>query len=163
MDGEDARNGGHGTAPRRIVAAHDGAGNAVIAVDEPAPKLATGARTEIWQVWAADGPPRLGDGDPPADPTFFPAPGGTRVYVSDMPPDRGPVEVGERMHSTATIDFVFVVHGRVCLIQGDGTEVTLEPGECLVQTGTLHAWRNPGTEPARVIFFLLGTEEPELV
>ncbi|MGE0066506.1 MAG: cupin domain-containing protein [Solirubrobacterales bacterium] len=147
-----------GSSPRRIVAAHDAAGKATITADEPAPKLATESGMDVWQVWAADGQPRLGDGDPPAEPSFFPAPNGSRVYVSDMAADGGRVDVSGRMHATATIDFAFVVSGSVCLTQGDGTEVTLNPGECLIQTGTLHGWHNPGSEPARVVFVLLGAE-----
>ena len=30
----------------------------------------------------------------------------------------------------------------------DGAEVTLSPGDTVVQNGTRHRWRNPGTEPA---------------
>jgi mannose-6-phosphate isomerase-like protein (cupin superfamily) len=149
-----------GTAPRRVVAAHDQRGEPVFAAVEEAPKLDAGMRMEVWAIWASDGEPRIGDGDPDSLPSFFPGPGGTRVFVSDVPPDGGPVDLAPRMHSTETIDFAFVLSGSLCLTQGDGTEVSLDPGDCVVQTGTEHAWHNPGTEPARVAFVLLGAAAP---
>jgi mannose-6-phosphate isomerase-like protein (cupin superfamily) len=128
----------------------------VFAAIEEAPKRDAGMPMDVWQIWASDGALRLGDGAPECESTFFPAPGGTRVFVSDIPPDEGFVDLRTRMHSTETIDFAFVLSGSVCLTQGDGTEVSLDPGDCIVQTGTEHAWHNPGIAPARIVFVLLG-------
>ena len=48
------------------------------------------------------------------------------------------------------------VHGKLILIMEDGTEILLEnAGDVVVQRGTLHAWRNPGPEWARVITVVL--------
>ena len=38
----------------------------------------------------------------------------------------------------------------------DGAQVTLEPGDTVVQNGTRHAWRNPFDEPATFVVTLVG-------
>ena len=37
-----------------------------------------------------------------------------------------------------------------------GAQVTLEPGDTVVQNGTRHAWRNPFDEPATFVVVLVG-------
>ena len=51
------------------------------------------------------------------------------------------------MHTTATIDFEVVLEGEVWLELDDGEEVHLRVGDCVVQNGTRHAWRNRGLWP----------------
>jgi len=60
------------------------------------------------------------------------------------------------MHTTPTIDYGVVLTGRVVLDLGDGVSTDLGIGDVVVQNGTRHAWRNPGTEPATVFFVLMG-------
>jgi mannose-6-phosphate isomerase-like protein (cupin superfamily) len=43
-----------------------------------------------------------------------------------------------------------VVSGQVTLTVG-GSEVTLGPGDTVVQQGTPHDWRNRGTEPCVLV------------
>jgi hypothetical protein len=38
----------------------------------------------------------------------------------------------------------------------DGAEVTLHPGDTVVQNGTRHRWRNLGDTPARLALFICG-------
>ena len=40
----------------------------------------------------------------------------------------------------------------------DGASVELGPGDTVVQNGTRHAWRNPYSEPCRMVVFLVGAE-----
>lgn len=61
------------------------------------------------------------------------------------------------MHSTDSVDFGFVFSGEITLIQGDGSEVTLVPGDVMVQNGAKHAWENRGSEPCMICFVVLGT------
>jgi mannose-6-phosphate isomerase-like protein (cupin superfamily) len=144
-----------GPPPRRIVCAIDPDGADVVAADGPAPAV-EGLGFSIWRIWAADGPPAIGDPDPAHGPDFFPPPGGSRLYVSEMPVDATPIDPSTRLHATATVDFAIVISGRVRMFQGDGTEVEVGPGEIVVQPGTEHAWENPGPDVARVAFVLLG-------
>jgi quercetin dioxygenase-like cupin family protein len=59
-------------------------------------------------------------------------------------------------HRTDSIDMLYVASGQIVLTLDDGAEVTLNPGDTVVQNGTRHAWRNPGSEPAVVVGVLLG-------
>ena len=58
------------------------------------------------------------------------------------------------MHVTETIDYVVVISGELNLVLDD-SEVPLRPGDCLVQRGTSHAWRNTGTGPCRLAAILI--------
>jgi quercetin dioxygenase-like cupin family protein len=139
------------TPPRRILTGIDERGNSVFAKVEQAPALSFGIPS--WSIWGSDGPLAVGEAEPGFAPSLFPGVGGVRVFVSEMPPgDERP----SRLHASDTVDFVFVLSGTVWLQQGDRTELELRPGDCVVQTGTLHAWRNRGPEPARLAFVLLG-------
>ena len=60
------------------------------------------------------------------------------------------------MHTTDTIDFEVVLEGTIVLELDDGAEVTLHPGDTVVQNGTRHRWKNPGDKPARLALFMCG-------
>lgn len=62
------------------------------------------------------------------------------------------------MHTTPTVDFGTVVKGDIVLELDDGEQIALKAGDTVVQQGTRHAWRNPGTEPATVSFVMLGAK-----
>ena len=66
------------------------------------------------------------------------------------------------MHRTKTLDYVVVIEGEMVLILDD-SEVTLKPGDVVVQRGTDHAWENRG-DAARAAFFHIDAEfSPELL
>jgi hypothetical protein len=52
------------------------------------------------------------------------------------------------LHDTLTVDLIVVVEGEVLLVWPGGVETKLELGDCLVQGGNLHGWRNASTNPA---------------
>ena len=60
------------------------------------------------------------------------------------------------MHTTDTIDFEVILAGSCMLELDDGAEVTLNVGDTVVQNGTRHRWKNPGTEPCHLAVFLIG-------
>jgi mannose-6-phosphate isomerase-like protein (cupin superfamily) len=62
------------------------------------------------------------------------------------------------MHTTDTIDYGIIIDGEVYLELDDGAEVHLEPGDCVAQDGTRHAWRNRGSEPCAIAFVMIGAE-----
>jgi len=62
------------------------------------------------------------------------------------------------MHTTDTIDYGVVVSGEIWLELDDGAEVHLEPGDCVVQNGTRHAWRNKGSEPCTMAAVMVGAK-----
>jgi quercetin dioxygenase-like cupin family protein len=61
------------------------------------------------------------------------------------------------MHTTDTIDFEYIISGEVWLELDDGVLVHLRAGDTVVQNGTRHAWRNKGSEPCRIVVFMVGT------
>jgi hypothetical protein len=91
-----------------------------------------------------------------ADPSFDPRaadaeqadaqPGLAELFESDNP----------GMHTTPTIDYALVLDGEITLELDDGKLVPLAQGDVVVQNGTRHAWRNPGSEPATIAFFTFG-------
>jgi mannose-6-phosphate isomerase-like protein (cupin superfamily) len=160
---------------RLVVTGHDPHGKAVVASDTAVPPITLAAMpgAEFHRLWGADSAQTYPDaGAPPSAPAYFPPVGGFRfglftippVGVSDYPDDMeaamadveaklpglmSHMEIDDPgMHTTDTTDFEIVLSGTVILELDDGVEVTLSPGDTVVQNGTRHRWRNPGTEPA---------------
>ena len=119
----------------------------------------------------------------------FPGPGGTNFRLISYPPRRPPgykpppgatLESGlqeltdkvggmgehfERdgkapgMHTTDTIDYGVVVRGEMTLELDDGKIVILKQGDCIVQNGTRHRWRNAlEGEPCLMAFVSVGAK-----
>jgi uncharacterized cupin superfamily protein len=97
-----------------------------------------------------------------------PPPGGSAWRVFEVPPDAqmreamknavGRIEGMEAdgFHTTQTIDYVMVLEGEISL-ELDTGEVLLKPGDCVVQRGTRHAWRNRNDVPVRMAAVMLST------
>ncbi len=62
------------------------------------------------------------------------------------------------MHTTDTVDFDVVLFGEVVLELDGGAEVALKAGDCVIQNGTRHAWRNQSSEKCVIAFSLLGAD-----
>ena len=60
------------------------------------------------------------------------------------------------MHTSDTIDYGVVVRGEMTLELDDGQLVHLRQGDCIVQNGTRHRWRNPLAEPCLMAFISVG-------
>lgn len=114
----------------------------------------------------------------------FPGPGGTMFRLISYPPKRpegwkppagvtfesGIKELSDKiprmgdhfergapgMHTTDTIDYGVVVRGEMTLELDDGQKVHLRQGDCIVQNGTRHRWRNPLPEPCLMAFISVG-------
>ncbi len=113
--------------------------------------------------------------------SVVPGPGGTSLHFVTFPPDsifadpsfdgaaardealsrlRGLADYFEQedpgMHKTNTVDYAVVYEGEIWL-ELDGSETLhLKRGDVVVQNGTRHAWRNKGTKPVTMLFFLSG-------
>lgn len=169
---------------RRVVTGHDGQGRAVFASDgevEPI-RIDLLPGFELLRVWGGDEPASFPDeGSHPTSPEYFPPLGGFRFGLFTVPPDAVGVpadldieaaltEMEERlpgmaahmepdnpgMHTTASVDFEFIVSGRVVLELDDGVTKELGPGDTVIQNGTRHAWRNPFDEPCTMVVALVG-------
>lgn len=167
---------------RRVVTGHNEDGFSVFVRDEvvEGDRFDYLAGWKFYDIWGGDTTPTFPDvGDKPSTETFFPKADGFRFTFSHIPPeDTPPIEGIDRekalaelnaglpgmmshlepdfMHTTDTIDFEVIISGQVYLKLSDGTEKLLKPGDTVVQNGTRHLWRNPGTEPCLMAVFMVG-------
>jgi mannose-6-phosphate isomerase-like protein (cupin superfamily) len=116
--------------------------------------------------------------------SVVPGPGGTSLHFVTLPPGsvfadpsfdaqaahaealvrlRGLADHFEKedpaMHKTNTVDYAVVYGGKIWMELDDGETVHLNRGDVVVQNGTRHAWRNTGTRPVTMLFFLNGARE----
>jgi mannose-6-phosphate isomerase-like protein (cupin superfamily) len=173
---------------RRVVTGHDDDGQAVVASDEAVDpiELALLPGYEFHRLWGADETLSFpDDGSAPGAATYFPPVGGFRFGLFTVAPDSvalpSDLDLGAAlaemegalpgmaghmepdhpgMHTTATVDYEFVVSGEVTLELDGGVEVQLGPGDTVVQNGTRHAWRNRGSEPCQMVVVLVGANRP---
>ncbi|XVV10760.1 cupin domain-containing protein [Actinoplanes sp. CA-131856] len=149
------------TAPRRVVTGHTADGVSVVLSDGPVPVSrhlpADGvAFHEVWSTTGAPAPLTATEDEPTTGPLAVPPPAlGTRIRVNEFRPghldERG---LQSPVHRTASVDYGIVLEGEITLILDD-SEVTLHPGDVVVQRGTDHAWANRGSTVARVAFILI--------
>ena len=62
------------------------------------------------------------------------------------------------MHKTNTVDHSVVYDGEIWLELDNSETLHLKRGDVVVQNGTRHAWRNKGTQPVTMLFFLNGAK-----
>ena len=169
---------------RRVATGHDADGKAVFASDEEVEGVTLDLLPgyEFHRLWGTDAPPNFpDDGSAATGLSYFPPLGGIRFGMFTVAPDSvaplddldveaalaeieeqlpgmaGHMEPDEPgMHTTATIDFEYVVSGRCILELDDGATVELGPGDTVVQNGTRHAWRNPFDAPCVMVVVLSG-------
>jgi mannose-6-phosphate isomerase-like protein (cupin superfamily) len=147
MDRVSAQAANPQTLHRRVVTGVNAAGKSMIMSDGPVP--AEGR----WSEGGADGadlwcldhiPVDLSDCRDPIqgyEGREWPPEGGAIARTGTWPPG-----FQFHMHRSATIDFLFVMSGRIELLLDNGS-VTLGPGDCCVQRGTNHGWRVVGDQP----------------
>ena len=140
---------------RRVVTGHTESGKSVFVSDDEPPRIEIRpSGNEITEVWATQGTPVIPvtQGDPTIDMSFFfPGIGDTSLKIMRMPSGS---ESG--MHTSDTVDYGIVVSGEIWLELVDGEEVRLKQGDCVVQNGTRHNWRNRGSEVCVMAFVLIG-------
>jgi mannose-6-phosphate isomerase-like protein (cupin superfamily) len=169
---------------RRVVTGQRADGTSVFVSDEQVEpvtvSLLPGAT--FHRLWASDAMVQLPtDGTAPDAPRYFPPAGGFRFGVFTLGPDTvtasegidfgaALAEVARKlpgladsmepaapgMHTTDTIDYDFVLSGEVWLELDNGAQVHLRAGDCVVQNGTRHAWRNKSAAPCVLAFALVG-------
>ena len=79
--------------------------------------------------------------------------------VADNAPKRGMPPRHSMMHRTRTVDYALVLSGEIDMLLDD-SEVHLKAGDVVVQQASNHAWVNRGTQPCRVAFILIDSQEP---
>ena len=173
---------------RRVVTGRNRAGKSVVVQNGASPRIVTTETLPglaLVEVWATDKTPQL----PvvPVDLTttmksFVPGAGGTRFrivqfpgasnrafdkeafrreYLAKAPGLAEAMELQDSgMHTTDSVDYGVVVSGEITLELDDGAVVSLKQGDCVVQNGTRHAWRNRSTTPCVMAFVLVGATPP---
>jgi mannose-6-phosphate isomerase-like protein (cupin superfamily) len=148
---------------RRVVTGADATGDAVVLGDGAITEVRTLPTVEGWAiatVWQDERPLQvplrsLDDGHAAVADQRVLAAGGTRFLIWRLPPETA----GENpagMHETDTFDFIVVLSGSVSLVFGNGDDVDLAAGDCLVQGGNLHHWRNTTSQPCVMAVFMVG-------
>jgi quercetin dioxygenase-like cupin family protein len=127
---------------KRVVTGLNAEGKSTITATGPAPAIFEYDGWGMEEHWAIERmPPPLDETTNAAErPEYLlqPAGGQARCRIVRFAPHSG-----FPMHVTATLDFLVVLTGELRLIMEDG-EVVLQPGDTVVQRGTLHAWANDG-------------------
>ena len=172
------------TTIRRVVTGHNSQGKSIFVSDEnvagtPIPSLPT---TEIVNLWGADATHEYpDDGAPQPYDAFFAPVGGYRFLMFTVPPDASNppppesqtiAETEEKfpglsdtfdpevpgMHRSSTVDVLYVVEGRCVSELDSGEKIELSAGDTFVQSGTMHAWRNPFNETCKIIGVIIGAQ-----
>ena len=140
----------------------------------------------FYELYSTDGVPQVTGQEPDPMLTrkgSFPAPGGTLFRLVQFPPKPpegskpdpaayanylaeldqkipGMADHFERdtpgMHTSDSVDYGVVIRGEIILELDDGKTVHLRQGDCVVQNGTRHRWRNALSEPTLMAFVLIG-------
>jgi quercetin dioxygenase-like cupin family protein len=139
---------------RRVVTGHDAAGRAIFRSDDefPLERIPIGG-ADFALMWTTPTVPVDNNDEVdgrvrPADLTLR---GGSVIRVGDLLP--GSVSP---MHRSNSIDYGIVMSGQIELELDDGEKKLLNPGDIVVQRGTIHLWRNPSeTETCRMIWILI--------
>jgi hypothetical protein len=88
---------------------------------------------------------------------FALAPGSSRFFVESM----APTAAATGWHRTNTIDYEYIVSGRIDLLMEDGSSTTLEAGDVNVQLGGMHQWWNRYEEPCVLAIIMVGVPSDE--
>ena len=166
---------------RVVVVGETTSGVAAVTSDEvlaPA-KLGVFPGAAFFRVWGSAAPPTLPTAGARTPGAWIPASGEVRFGVSILPPAYGAgaadLHAGldeirrhlpglaetldlarPGMHRTDTVDLVLVASGEVVLELDEGAEVALAAGDCVVQFGARHAWRNRSAAPCTLVITMLG-------
>ena len=155
------------------VTGHDASGKSVFSyVGRPQHEMGPGS----YDIWSTNGTIRVpDDADASAPPPvgYFPINGETSFKIASVPPPGEdapdveiPADIMERffdsddpgMHTTDTIDYVYIASGQADLELDEGRKERVSAGDCVVQRGTRHAWRVVGQEPLVLCAVLIGAE-----
>jgi mannose-6-phosphate isomerase-like protein (cupin superfamily) len=154
---------------RRIVTGHDEAGKSVFLSIGEAPQLhhRTEGLVQFHELWSTGETPAPILPVEPAEPNerlplrIPPDKGGTIIRILDIHPGHlkqiAPRADGRHpgMHRTETIDYGIMIEGEITMLLDD-SEVTMRPGDVLIQRGTDHGWENRSdTVTARIAFVLI--------
>ena len=134
---------------RRVITGLDAEGRSAVLIDGPVRPFGTTGGF----VWRTDGQPAANSAreDWPEAAFGFDLmqSGGSLFMLHEFS-----VGAGDFWHATDTIDYLVMLEGEVEL-QLEAGSVRLRAGDCLVDRGVIHNWRNHGPGPARAAIIAL--------
>jgi len=158
---------------RRYVTGHKPDGAAVVMIDDYAPnatELKGWPGLGVTELWVTDESPVDNTGtedrslrpmrhDPTRHGTIFrvveiPPEGDVKIDTSTAFAELGSANIPRAedvkkhpaMHKTDSIDYLVVISGEMWMVMEEG-EVLLKAGDCIVQRGSKHAWKNLSGKP----------------
>ena len=148
-------------AVRRVVTGHDANGKAVVKIDDISPNRPprdVNTVNEVTVIWTTEGFPVSNDGDEDGGTrdTGITLPNGTVFRIVSFGPGNPDMN-----HRTDSIDYAVVISGEIDMELDDGVSVHLKAGDTLVQRGTIHNWKNRGTERCLIAFILIHAKSVE--
>jgi len=153
---------------KRVVTGRDEQGRPIVLFEGEPPTVMDFGPIVTTELWVTDSTPPDTEGreDTSTRPwALEPPPCGAAFRVVTFMPESAATTpaAGEpdflEEHATETVDFVVVLSGELTLILGD-REITLHPGDSVVQRGTPHDWSNRGRDPCVVAGVLLSARTP---
>jgi len=154
---------------RRIVTGHDENGKSIFLSIGEAPQKhhRTEGAVQFHEIWNTSEMPVSIDATEEREPNdrlplrIPPDANGTILRVLDIHPGHlkhiKPREDGRHpgMHRTETVDYAIMIEGELTMLLDD-SEVTMRPGDIVIQRGTDHGWENRSeTVTARIAFVLI--------
>jgi quercetin dioxygenase-like cupin family protein len=116
---------------------------------------------EIINLWATDDIPTIpvDESEPTIEmSSFLPSPGGTRFRIVRIAPADIHSIQADGMHSSDSTEYLVILSGEIWLHLDDGMELHLQPGDCVVQNGTRHAWHNRGSSTCAIAAVVVGAK-----
>jgi len=169
---------------RRVVTGHDAQGRSTFIYDGIAQSVQEMASmpglalTDLWETTTAPAS-NLGSSDAAARPVRLEPPSEGSIFrIVEFPPDSHwkPDALGNAeasfasigaahardhqssdpmRHKTSTVDYIVVLQGEIWAVLDTG-ETLLQPGDVLVQRGTMHSWSVRGPDPCIIAVVLVG-------
>jgi len=139
---------------RRIVTGHDADGQSYVVSDE---RISGGTFPNLFSTTNDDpfgpGPETMPRELRPTDsPRLEPTVGGANFVFVALPPTSPDAPLG--WHRTETVDINVLLSGELILVL-DKEEVTVHPGDAVIQRNTMHAWKNPTNTPVHWVAVLV--------
>lgn len=146
----------------RVVTGYDEKGNPAIIRQGASGTVIHAGKYTTTELWVRDPAQPVAAGlDTSVDEwSLEPPQGGACFRIVEIAPETGDAadtehDAFQETHQTDTLDFVTVLRGEVTVIV-DGSEVTLYPGDSVVQQpGVPHDWQNRSAEPTVLVGVLL--------
>ncbi|MEU6644064.1 cupin domain-containing protein [Saccharomonospora sp. NPDC046836] len=142
------------TGNRRVITGVGPDGRSTVVSDGVAMAGTTrldGASVE--EIWWQDSVPAHADdrGAREGDVSTAPPPSGAAVRLFVLPPDEEPGEWRPNLHRNEALHVITVLSGEIAVYL-ESDEVLLRARDSIVVPGTMHDLRNPGREPATLVY-----------